>query len=82
VPFREKFYYSNVVYMSAGVAAGKAGGTDWNTLVTERIFEPLGMGSTTYYIPVGQWLQLNFFVLVSHRWADPSLSFPSSQLSC
>ena len=37
---------------------------------------------TTYYIPVGQWLQLNFFVLVSHRWADPSLSFPGSQLSC
>jgi len=47
VPFREKFYYSNVMYMSAGVAVGKADGTDWNTLVTERIFEPLGMGSTT-----------------------------------
>jgi len=47
VPFREKFYYSNVMYMSAGVAAGKADGTDWDTLVTERIFEPLGMDSTT-----------------------------------
>jgi len=47
VPFREKFYYSNVMYMSAGVAAGKADGTDWDTLVTERIFEPLGMNSTT-----------------------------------
>jgi len=47
VPFREKWYYSNVMYMSAGVAAGKAEGTDWDTLVTERIFEPLGMGSTT-----------------------------------
>jgi hypothetical protein len=46
-PFREKFYYSNVMYMSAGVAAGKAAGTDWDTLVTERIFEPLGMNSTT-----------------------------------
>jgi len=47
VPFREKWYYSNVMYMSAGIAAGKAEGTDWDTLVTERIFEPLGMNSTT-----------------------------------
>jgi CubicO group peptidase (beta-lactamase class C family) len=47
VPFREKWYYSNVMYMSAGVAAGKADGTDWDTLVTERIFEPLDMNSTT-----------------------------------
>jgi len=47
VSFREKFYYSNVMYMSAGVAAGKEEGTDWDTLVAERIFEPLGMNSTT-----------------------------------
>jgi len=47
VPFREKFYYSNVMYMSAGVAAGKAAGTDWDTLIKERIFEPLNMDSTT-----------------------------------
>ncbi|MFC1927020.1 serine hydrolase [Chloroflexota bacterium] len=47
VSLREKFYYSNVMYMAAGVAAGKADGTDWDTLVTERIFEPLGMDSTT-----------------------------------
>ncbi|MFC1983517.1 serine hydrolase [Chloroflexota bacterium] len=47
VPFRDKFYYSNVIYMSAGVAAGKADGTDWDTLVEERIFELLGMDSTT-----------------------------------
>jgi CubicO group peptidase (beta-lactamase class C family) len=45
--FREKFYYSNVMYMSAGIAAGKAAGTDWDTLAAERIFEPLGMNSTT-----------------------------------
>jgi len=47
VSFREKFYYSNVMYMSAGVAAGKVEGTDWDTLVTERIFEQLDMNSTT-----------------------------------
>ena len=47
VSFREKWHYSNVMYMSAGVAAGKVEDTDWDTLVTERIFEPLGMNSTT-----------------------------------
>jgi len=47
VESRKKFYYSNVMYMSAGVAAGKADGTDWDTLVRERIFEPLDMDSTT-----------------------------------
>ena len=47
VEFREKFYYSNVMYMSAGVAAGKASGTDWDTLLKERIFKPLDMDSTT-----------------------------------
>jgi CubicO group peptidase (beta-lactamase class C family) len=47
VPFREKWYYSNVMYMSAGVAAGKVEGMDWDTLVAERIFEPLDMNSTT-----------------------------------
>ena len=45
--FREKFYYNNVMYSAAGVAAGNAVGTDWDTLLAERIFEPLGMTSTT-----------------------------------
>jgi hypothetical protein len=33
--------------MSAGVAAGEVAGTDWDTLVTDRIFKPLDMDSTT-----------------------------------
>ena len=45
--FREKFYYSNVMYLAAGVAAGDAAGTDWDALVAERIFDPLGMGNST-----------------------------------
>ena len=32
VPSREKFYYSNVMYMSAGVAAGKATARDDDAL--------------------------------------------------
>ncbi len=46
-PLGEKFYYSNVVYMSAGVAAGKVEGTTWNELVEDRIFKPLDMDDTT-----------------------------------
>jgi len=47
VPLCEKFYYSNVMYMSAGIAASKAAGTDWDTLIKDRILEPLHMDSTT-----------------------------------
>jgi len=58
--FREKFYYSNVMYTAAGVAAAEAAGSDWETLVAERIFEPLGMESTS--------------TSVSRAQADPGLS--------
>jgi len=54
VPLRTKFYYSNVMYMSAGIAAGKVAGTDWDTLVEERIFRPLGMDSSTTSITGAQ----------------------------
>jgi CubicO group peptidase (beta-lactamase class C family)/outer membrane lipoprotein-sorting protein len=46
-PFRERFYYSNVVFMSAGAAAGKVEDKDWDELVEERILEPLDMDDTT-----------------------------------
>ena len=45
--FREKFYYSNVMYSAAGVSAGYASGTDWDKLIAQRIFEPLGMSSSS-----------------------------------
>ena len=40
---RESFYYNNVMYLAAGVAAGNAAGTDWDTLLAKGILEPLGM---------------------------------------
>ena len=46
VGLREGFYYNNVMYLAAGVAAGNAASTDWDTLLAERIFEPLGMTSS------------------------------------
>lgn len=44
--FRERFLYNNVMYLAAGMAAGRAARTDWDTLLAERIFKPLGMTSS------------------------------------
>ena len=51
---RESFYYTNVMYLAAGVAAGNAAGTSWDTLVAERIFEPLGMSSASTSVSEAQ----------------------------
>lgn len=37
------FAYSNVGYMLAGTVAERLGGAPWEQLITERVFEPLGM---------------------------------------
>jgi len=58
--FREKFYYSNVMYMAAGIAAGKVVNKDWDMLLAECIFEPLGMDSSS--------------TSISEAQADPRLS--------
>ncbi|GIK18401.1 MAG: hypothetical protein AMXMBFR77_22230 [Phycisphaerales bacterium] len=49
-PLREKFVYCNVGYLAAGLAAAHAAGTDWDTLIADRLFGPLGMvtANSTY----------------------------------
>lgn len=41
--FRRNFHYNNVMYLAVGTAAGRAAGTDYNSLLTERILNPLEM---------------------------------------
>ena len=41
--FRERFHYSNVMYLAAGVAAGNAAASNWETLIERRLLRPLGM---------------------------------------
>ena len=41
--FRSNFGYQNIMYLAAGQAAAAASGHDWDTLIQERIFAPLGM---------------------------------------
>lgn len=39
----EKYLYSNVGYVVAGVVAERLGGGMWEKVITERLFKPLGM---------------------------------------
>jgi CubicO group peptidase (beta-lactamase class C family) len=45
-PFRSKYSYQNMMFLAAGQAAAKAGGSPWENLVAQRIFVPLGMTSS------------------------------------
>jgi CubicO group peptidase (beta-lactamase class C family) len=46
-PFRSKFTYHNVMSAVLGEIIAKKSGLDWHTFVATRIFQPLGMTSTT-----------------------------------
>ncbi len=45
IPTPSPFQYSNFGYLIAGMMIEKVSGTPWETLMYERIFEPLGMES-------------------------------------
>ncbi|MFC2101197.1 serine hydrolase [Bacteroidota bacterium] len=44
--FREKFGYSNIMYIAAGEIIEKASGKSWDEFIKERIFDPLKMKNT------------------------------------
>lgn len=44
---RASYGYNNIGYAIAGCALESASGTDWETLIRERIFEPYGMEGST-----------------------------------
>jgi CubicO group peptidase (beta-lactamase class C family) len=41
--FRSNFGYQNIMYLAGGQSAAAAAGRDWDALIQERIFAPLGM---------------------------------------
>lgn len=45
--FRTRYDYQNVMFLLAGEAAARAAGKEWPDLVRERVFDPLGMNSTS-----------------------------------
>ncbi len=61
--FRTTFQYQNLMFMTAGVLAGRVNGTGWEQLVRGAIFTPLGMNGS------------NFSVTESQKSADYSLPY-------
>ena len=47
---RETFQYQNLMYMTAGLLAGRVAGTTWEDLVRSALFEPLGMTSSNFSV--------------------------------
>ena len=45
--FREKFGYSNLMYIAAAQVIENVSGKDWDSFITDRILKPLGMTRTT-----------------------------------
>lgn len=48
-PFRYRFSYQNHMFILATVLAEKVSGQSWESLLRERIFNPLGMNATYCY---------------------------------
>lgn len=46
-PFRTRFLYNNLLYAAAAECASAAAGEDWEVLLFERLFLPLGMDSAS-----------------------------------
>jgi CubicO group peptidase (beta-lactamase class C family) len=49
-PLRQMFIYNNMMYAASGWVIELQSGKTWEDFVRERIFQPLGMGSTVYTI--------------------------------
>lgn len=48
--FRERYQYGNLMYLTAGYAMEQLTGKTWETLVTERILNPLDMKHTNFSV--------------------------------
>ncbi|MEW6524965.1 MAG: serine hydrolase [Bacillota bacterium] len=52
--FRTAWQYQNLMYATMGYVVGKVAGTTWEDFVRERIFQPLGMGSSNFSVVESQ----------------------------
>jgi CubicO group peptidase (beta-lactamase class C family) len=48
--FREKWQYSNMMFLAAGEATAKAQNSTWEGVVSSRILKPLGMNATNFSV--------------------------------
>ena len=47
-PFRSRYQYQNIMFLTAGYAVGRIADTTWESFVQKRLFEPLGMKSANF----------------------------------
>lgn len=47
---RRRFRYTNTDYVLAGMIINRVTGSDWRQLIKEKIFDPLGMNSSSCYV--------------------------------
>lgn len=71
-PFRERFYYNNVTFLSVGMASGVAAGSSWDELLAERLFTPLGMKSSNSSIST---IQNNEHLSLGYRWKEETQDY-------
>lgn len=84
-----EYNYSNLGYMIAGCMAERITGRSWETLIRERIFEPLGMSSAGFGPPgtVGEIDQPWGHYKVNSRWRavqrdNPEALGPAGRVHC
>jgi CubicO group peptidase (beta-lactamase class C family) len=49
-PYRSAYQYQNIMFLTAGYAAGLISGGAWEALVESRILDPLGMKNTDFSV--------------------------------
>ena len=52
--YQEKFLYNNVMFLAAGEATAAAAEQDWDSLLAERILQPLGMTHSNTSVTLSQ----------------------------
>ncbi len=88
-----EFHYSNLGYMIAACMAEKVTGMSWETLIRERLFEPLGMSSAGFGAPhtpdqIDQpWGHSWVFSLFGNNWEpdqdyNPEALGPAGRVHC
>ncbi|NVO11376.1 MAG: serine hydrolase [Bacteroidales bacterium] len=72
--FRERFGYSNIMYLTAGEVIHSVSGKSWDIFVAEKIFKPLGMNRT--FTSVNDLKGLDNVAMCHTEYNDKIISIP------
>ena len=82
--FRRGFYYNNLIYTAAGVAATNVTGQSWEDLVKQKVLTPAGMGSCVFDAQLsssGDFAKPYLFEQET-RYINPQAVGPAGSLDC